>query len=221
MLSFLEFFATCSGQWSIERTYHYLPQQQQERSFTQYQVNQLPPDQKLQLIGAVNPDLAEASAKDQLILDRAALSPELTDLPGFAIAFQTRSETGAEVAMQLMTLFVPDRYVLGPQGIEIPPLPTAAVVDLNEPGAASGFYLRDEGYSEAGAIAGRFTYLPSRQALEMTTYYSRSVAVDQMRLLTPTTRLRTITTYQRPEPGLVPQVINLVGFGVEQKTEAA
>jgi hypothetical protein len=88
-----------------------------------------------------------------------------------------------------------------------------------EPGSEvlQGFYLRDQGYSETGAIAGRFTYQPTRQTLEMTTYYRRSVAVDQMRFVAPDLRLRTIVTYQRPEPGQTPTVIDLVGFGVERR----
>jgi hypothetical protein len=80
-----------------------------------------------------------------------------------------------------------------------------------------GLYLRDEGYSEAGAVAGRFTYLPTRQTLEMTTYYKRSAAVDQMRLVAPDLRTRTIVTYQRPESGEIPTVIDLIGFGVERR----
>ena len=47
----------------------------------------------------------------------------------------------------------------------------------------------------------------------MTTYYRRSVAVDQMRILAPDLRLRTIVTYQRPEANELPTMIDLVGFG--------
>jgi hypothetical protein len=84
-----------------------------------------------------------------------------------------------------------------------------------------GFYLRDEGYSEAGAIAGRFTYQPTRQTLEMITYYRRSVAVDQMRIVTPDLRIRTIITYQRPQSNdQPPTVIDLIGFGTERKQSA-
>ena len=74
-----------------------------------------------------------------------------------------------------------------------------------------------ESDSEAGAVKSRFTYLPTRQTLEMTTYYRRSVAIDQMRLVAPDLRLRTIITYKRPESGGEPTVIDLVGFGVEQR----
>lgn len=100
----------------------------------------------------------------------------------------------------------------------MPVLPIAAEVASEPDGEViQGFYLRDEGYSEAGAIAGRFTYQPTRQTLEMTTFYNRSVAVDQMRLVAPDLRLRTIVTYQRPQPGEVPTVIDLIGFGVEHR----
>ncbi len=54
----------------------------------------------------------------------------------------------------------------------------------------------------------------------ITTYYRRSVAVDQMRLVAPDLRLRTIVTYQRPTAGEPPSVIDLVGFGVERKQSA-
>ena len=118
--------------------------------------------------------------------------------------------------MSLEALFVPDSYVLATSMTEIPP-PIAAQIDPAGE-ATKGFYLRNEGYSEAGAIAGRFTYQPIRQTLEMTTYYRRSVAVDQMRLITPNLRLRTIVTYQRPETTEEPpSIIDLVGFGAEHK----
>lgn len=140
-------------------------------------------------------------------------------MPGFAIAFDTRSEKGEAVSMQLKALFVPDLYVTSKSSEFSPmPFPVAAQVALEPAGEAiQGFYLRDKGYSEAGAIAGRFTYQPIRQTLEMTTYYNRSVAVDQMRFITPDLRLRTIVTYQRPSDGSLPSVVDLAGFGVEHK----
>ena len=119
--------------------------------------------------------------------------------------------------MNLKALFVPDTYILSPEmSVETPPLPGAAQIPATEE-VIQGYYLRDEGYSEAGAVKSRFTYLPTRQTLEMTTYYRRSVAVDQMRLVAPDLRLRTIITYQRPESGGAPTVIDLVGFGVERR----
>ena len=119
--------------------------------------------------------------------------------------------------MSLKALFVPDAYVISAKSDpNAPAFPVAADVPAAEE-VIQGFYLRDEGYSEAGAVSGRFTYLPSRQTLEMTTYYKRSVAVDQMRIVAPDLRIRTIITYQRPQPGEVPTVIDLIGFGVEHR----
>lgn len=123
--------------------------------------------------------------------------------------------------MSLTALFVPDRYITSQTTSEPIPLPLAAQVPLQLNGEViQGFYLRDQGYSEGGAIAGRFTYQPARQTLEMTTYYNRSVAVDQMRFVNPDLRLRTIVTYERPQDGSMPTVINLIGFGVERKQMA-
>jgi len=85
-------------------------------------------------------------------------------------------------------------------------------------GGNSRFYLRDEGFRNWGIS--RFSYQPTRQTLEMTTYYRRSVAVDQMRMVAPDLRLRTIITYQCPTAGEPPSVIDLVGFGVERKQSA-
>lgn len=140
-------------------------------------------------------------------------------MPGFSIAFDTRSETGEEVSMSLKALFVPDTFITSKTvDFEPMPLPTAAQVPSAPIGEViQGYYLRNKGYSEAGAIAGRFTYQPTRQTLEMTTYYRRSVAVDQMRFVSPEMRLRTIVTYQRPIDGSLPSAIDLVGFGVEHK----
>jgi hypothetical protein len=122
--------------------------------------------------------------------------------------------------MQLKALFVPDSYIIDPSLLVVdsqaPALPlTAQIPDTEE--VIRGIYLRDEGYSESGAITSRFTYLPSRQTLEMTTYYSRTVAVDQMRFIAPDLRIRTIVTYQRPPAGELPTLINLIGFGMEKK----
>jgi len=64
--------------------------------------------------------------------------------------------------MSLKALFVADAYVLNAGGKTMPPPPVAAQV-VTPDGGNSRFYLRDEGYSEAGAIAGRFSYQPTRQ----------------------------------------------------------
>ncbi|MBW4473794.1 MAG: phycobiliprotein lyase [Stenomitos rutilans HA7619-LM2] len=216
MLTIQDFFTTCTGLWTTERTYHSTLRSDVERSYTEFRVALLTADEKQQTLRS------QPSATIQaLSLDAAKLADDTTLCPGFAIAFETRSETGEQVSMSLKALFVPDHDTTTPQPVELPPPPLAAQV-LDEPigDLIQGFYLRDKGYSETGAIAGRFTYQPTRQTLEMTTYYRQSVAVDQMRLLAPDLRLRTIVTYQRPEANEPPTVIDLVGFGVERKQSA-
>ncbi|MBE9009740.1 phycobiliprotein lyase [Pseudanabaenaceae cyanobacterium LEGE 13415] len=200
MLDFQEFFNACSGLWKTERIYHYMQNGEIERSYTEFQVNPLTDDEKDKLL----------MPNENLKIDRS------TNLifPGFSIAFDTVSETGDRVSMSLKALFVPDSAVTYSSAPKLP-MPVAAEVTED---AIQGFYLRDEGYSEGGAIAGRFTYQPTRQTLEMTTHYKRSVAVDQMRFISPDTRLRTIVTYQRPEADQVPTVTTLIGFGVERKS---
>lgn len=210
MLGIEDFFAACSGLWKTERIYHYPLEGEVERSYTEFKVQSLTSAEKHQISSAFIPSefFREASSSDRSY--------------GFAISFETLSETGEEVAMRLKALFIPDDFLTDPerlpQDATAPGSPLAAELPHTEE-VIKGFYLRDEGYSESGAITGRFTYLPSRQTLEMTTYYSQSVAVDQMRLMSPQLRLRTIVTYQRPAPGVVPSVINLVGFGMERRED--
>jgi hypothetical protein len=209
MLEIQDFFAACVGTWKTERTYHYPLHNEVERSYTEFNVAALESAEKDRISSAFLP-VGAVSATNEI--DRS---------PGFSISFDTVSEKGDRVAMKLKALFVADRSIsalhLLPTDPLAPAIPLTAEL-LDSPEVIKGLYLRDEGYSETGAITGRFTYLPSRQTLELTTYYSRSVAVDQLRLISPTTRLRTIVTYQRPQPGEVPTVINLVGFGLEQKS---
>lgn len=204
MLSFQEFFDACSGIWTTERTYHYMDNGEIERSFTKYQVDRLTDAEAHRLL----------TPSENFQVDITQIEKDGT-CPGFAIAFDTVSEKGERVAMSLKALFVPDAYVTHSAPNDTLTLPVVSQVSEGE--VIQGFYLRDEGYAEAGAIAGRFTYQPTRQTLEMTTQYRRSVAVDQMRLISSHVRLRTIVTYERPEAGQVPSVIALVGFGVEQK----
>jgi hypothetical protein len=209
MLNFQDFFTACTGLWKTERIYHSILQGEVERSYTEYRVESLTGDQKqailsLSELGGIKVDMAQVKSDERVC-------------PGFAIAFDTVSESGEQVSMSLKALFIPDAYVISNQmSADAPPLPMAAQVPATQE-VIEGFYLRDEGYSEAGAVASRFTYLPSRQTLEMTTYYRGSVAVDQMRLVAPDLRIRTIITYQRPESGEAPTVIDLVGFGVERR----
>ena len=209
MLNFQDFFTACTGLWKTERIYHSILQGEVERSYTEYRVESLTGDQKqailsLSELGGIKVDMAQVKSDERVC-------------PGFAIAFDTVSESGEQVSMSLKALFIPDAYVVSNEmSADTPPLPMAAQVPATQE-VIEGFYLRDEGYSEGGAVASRFTYLPSRQTLEMTTYYRRSVAVDQMRLVAPDLRIRTIITYQRPESGEAPTVIDLVGFGVERR----
>ncbi len=209
MLEIQEFFSACVGTWKTERTYHYPLHNEVERSYTEFNVAALAVAEKQQISSAFLP------------IGSISATAEIDDFPGFSIGFATVSEKGDRVAMNLKALFVPDRAILAPALLATDPLAPAmplATEILDSTEVIRGLYLRDEGYSETGAITGRFTYLPSRQTLELVTYYSRSVAVDQLRLISPTTRLRTIVTYQRPQPGEVPTVVNLVGFGLEQKS---
>lgn len=210
MLGIEDFFASCSGLWKTERIYHYPLAGEVERSYTEFKAQSLTSIEKHQISSAFIPVefFREAGNIDQAY--------------GFAISFETLSETGEKVAMRLKALFIPDNFLTYPERLPrdaaAPGSPLAAALPSTEE-VIKGFYLRDEGYSETGAITGRFTYLPSRQTLEMTTYYSQSVAVDQMRLMSPGLRLRTIVTYQRPAAGMIPSVISLVGFGLERRED--
>lgn len=202
MMTFQDFFQACDGTWSTDRTYHYYNQGEIERSHTDFTATTLDHPVKSKLLTAVMPSGVTDDA--------------VADSPGFAIQFDTVSESGAAVSMSLQALFVPEHFVTSDDTIQNIPAPMAAQVsDQDE--LVRGFYLRNEGYSEKGAISGRFTYLPTRQTLEMTTVYSRSVAVDQMRFIDHNTRLRTIVTYRRPEDNTVPTEISLVGFGLERR----
>ncbi len=216
MLSFQDFFSACSGLWKTERIYHSVGEGDIERSYTEFRVRTLD-------AGEIQHMLSQPEASDGftgLSIRRAAGADDAMTCPGFAIAFETRSETGEEVSMQLKALFVPDVYVIAdPSYQDFALLPSVAQVNQSSDSELiQGVYLRDQGYSESGAIAGRFTYQPIRQTLEMTTYYRRSVAVDQMRLVAPNLRLRTIVTYEKPPAGEPPTVISLVGFGLERRT---
>jgi hypothetical protein len=208
MLDFQEFFTACTGTWKTERIYHYPLASEVERSYTEFTANPLAFDRKYAICTAAMP-LHSLAGEEAISLS-----------PGFGISFNTVSETGEKVSMTLAALFVPDRAIVAPDLLPVdalaPALPGASLVPETAE-TVRGWYLRDEGYSESGAIAGKFTYLPSRSTLEMTTYYSRSVAVDQMRFVSPDLRVRTIVTYQRPGAGIVPTEINLIGFGMERR----
>jgi hypothetical protein len=217
MLSFQDFFTACAGRWKTERTYHSVLRGEVERSYTEFQATTLDLTEKQRILSGSS---GENNAFFGITIALDQVFQEPLNTPGFAIAFETRSETGEEVSMRLNALFIPDTYVTVETTLPPMPLPIAAQVPTEPAGGIiQGFYLRDRGYSESGAIAGRFTYQATRQTLEMTTYYSRSIAVDQMRFVKPDLRLRTIVTYERPADQSPPTVIDLVGFGLEYKQE--
>ena len=87
---FNEFFDHCIGNWQTERTYHYLPQHEVERSRTEFSVAPLTAELK------------------QKVLDdnQYADSVNLEIIPGFSLGFYTISEKGEEVSQQLNLLFV-------------------------------------------------------------------------------------------------------------------
>lgn len=98
---FHAFFDCCVGNWTTERTYHYLSQQHVERSRTEFAITPIPPDLK------------------QKVLDdnQYGVVSELGSMPGFRMGFHTVSETGEEVSQELRLLFVPkdagDGYLEG------------------------------------------------------------------------------------------------------------
>ena len=200
MMNFQDFFQACDGTWSTERTYHYYEDGEIERSHTDFTATTLDEETKAKLLRSVMP---------------SGVTPDAVQRsPGFAIQFDTVSETGATKGMSLQALFVPETFVKTTEASL--PTPIAAQVSIQDE-LVRGYYLRNAGYSESGAIAGTFTYLPTRQTLEMMTVYSQSVAIDQMRFVDFNTRLRTIVTYRRPEGPEMPTEITLVGFGLERR----
>ncbi|WP_255524961.1 phycobiliprotein lyase [Trichocoleus sp. FACHB-591] len=126
MLSFKDFFITCAGTWTTERTYHFVTESRLERSYTEYQVQPLTAADKKQIL------LLSETATLQLQVaknDFSALIEDQDNLPGFAIAFNTRSETGETVAMSLQALFVADSLVVASTTTgSAPLLPIAAQI---------------------------------------------------------------------------------------------
>lgn len=88
--AFNNFFDHCIGNWLSERTYHYLTQNEIERSRTEFSVVPL-----------------TAELKQKVLSDNAYPEPaDLTIIPGFSLGFYTLSEKGEEVSQQLNLLFV-------------------------------------------------------------------------------------------------------------------
>jgi len=93
ILSLNNFFAQCLGNWSIERTYHYITEGRSERSHTNYYVTPL-----------------DAAGRQKVLVDNQ--QPDPTGLVGgFHLIFETTSDQGVEVAMALNILFIPTTQV--------------------------------------------------------------------------------------------------------------
>ncbi|NEP17120.1 MAG: phycobiliprotein lyase [Leptolyngbya sp. SIO4C1] len=88
---FHTFFDHCVGRWSTERTYHYLAQQEVERSHTDFEITPLTVDLKQKVLSD----------------NQYEAVPNLDLLPGFGMAFDTVSEKGEKVSQTLNLLFVP------------------------------------------------------------------------------------------------------------------
>ncbi|MDB9315113.1 phycobiliprotein lyase [Spirulina sp. CS-785/01] len=86
-----KFFDHCVGNWSTERTYHYLTSQEVERSHTDFQIKKLDLTRKLKVLND----------------NQYPIPPDTDTLPGFALGFQTVSEHGEKVSQDLNILFVP------------------------------------------------------------------------------------------------------------------
>ncbi len=80
----------CVGNWSTERTYHYLTHNEVERSHTDFQVLPLTPELKAKVLSD--------NAYDPIA--------DLSSVPGFHLAFNTVSEKGEQVSQALNLLFV-------------------------------------------------------------------------------------------------------------------
>jgi hypothetical protein len=88
---FQAFFDCCIGRWTTERTYHYMTQQDVERSHTAFEIEEIDADRKIKVL----------QDNQYEVPDR------LDSLPGYHLAFETVSERGDRVTQQLNLLFVP------------------------------------------------------------------------------------------------------------------
>ena len=89
--SFQQFFDACVGNWSSDRTYHYLAQQVVERSHTEFVIQPVTMDRKEQV----------------LVDNHYPIPPDLDSLPGYHMEFATVSDRGDRVNQSLNLLFVP------------------------------------------------------------------------------------------------------------------
>jgi hypothetical protein len=91
LADFHYFFDCCVGQWTTERTYHYLTHQEVERSRTEFRVDVIPLD-----------------LKQKVLTDNHYENVEnLEQMPGFRLYFHTISEKGEELSQELRALFIP------------------------------------------------------------------------------------------------------------------
>jgi hypothetical protein len=91
--AFHQFFDHCVGSWATERTYHYLTQQEVERSRTEFVIHPVAPEVKTKVLAD----------------NEYPQSFEVDSLPGFYLAFDTVSEKGEKVSQALNMLFVTHR----------------------------------------------------------------------------------------------------------------
>ncbi|MGH2415217.1 MAG: phycobiliprotein lyase [Microcystaceae cyanobacterium] len=90
---FQQFFDACVGNWTTERTYHYLSDQEVERSHTEFVIQPITPQ-----------------IKTKVLSDNGYPTPALLEsLPGYHLAFETVSEKGEKASHALNMLFVYDQ----------------------------------------------------------------------------------------------------------------
>jgi hypothetical protein len=90
---FQQFFQACVGKWATERTYHYLSEQDVERSHTEFAVQPVTVERKTKVLND----------------NQYAIPAELDSLPGYYLEFATVSERGDRVNQSLNLLFVPQQ----------------------------------------------------------------------------------------------------------------
>jgi CpeS-like protein len=90
---FQQFFDCCVGNWATERTYHYLTQQEVERSRTEFAIEPLSESLKLKVLSD----------------NSYPVPPKVHELPGYHLGFQTVSEKGEKVSQELNMLFVTEQ----------------------------------------------------------------------------------------------------------------
>jgi CpeS-like protein len=88
---FSDFFDCCVGNWTTERTYHYINRDEVERSHTDFGVQPLTADLKTKVLND----------------NQYPLAVDLETLPGYHLAFDTVSDKGEQVSQTLNLLFVP------------------------------------------------------------------------------------------------------------------